>query len=231
LRDKKYPLVLYIHGGPDMASTTMFDLYMQQMASHGYVVFRPNYRGSDNLGNKYMRAVVNDAADGPGRDVMAGLAALKKEGFIGESRVAVSGWSYGGLMTSWLIGHYHIWRTAISGAAMNSHVDDYNLSDYNIIVRFQFGGSPRKKEHARAYEEQSPVTYADAITTPTLILHDTSNSRVPITNSYAMYHALKDNGVTVKFIAIPTAGHEPSDPVHDFDLERVWLDWLDQYLK
>jgi dipeptidyl aminopeptidase/acylaminoacyl peptidase len=93
------------------------------------------------------------------------------------------------------------------------------------------GGSPWKKEYAKGYEEQSPITYAGAITTPTLIMHDTGDERVPITNSYAMYHALKDNGVTVKFIAIPTAGHDPSDPVHQSDIIRVSLDWFDQYLK
>jgi dipeptidyl aminopeptidase/acylaminoacyl peptidase len=134
-------------------------------------------------------------------------------------------------MTSWLTSHYHVWKTAISGAAVNSLTEEYDLSDYNVTTRFTFGGSPWRKEYAKAYEEQSPITYASAITTPTLILHDTGDPRVPITSSYAMYHALKDNGVTVKFIAIPTAGHEPSDPVRDSDLERVWLDWLDQYLK
>ena len=230
-RDKKYPLVLSIHGGPTFSSTAEFDVNSQLVASHGYVVFRPNYRGSDSLGNKYMRAVGSDTADGPGRDIMAGLAALEKQGFIDESRIAVTGWSYGGLMTSWIIGHYHIWKTAICGAAVNSRASQYNLADYNVEERFSFGGSPWKKEYAKAYEEQSPITYASAITTPTLILHDTGDPRVPITSSYAMYHALKDNGVTVKFIAIPVAGHEPSDPVHDFELDRVWLDWLDQYLK
>jgi dipeptidyl aminopeptidase/acylaminoacyl peptidase len=230
-RDKKYPLVLYIHGGPEWASTTDFDFFPHLMASHGYVIFEPNYRGSDNLGNRYMRAIVNDAGDGPSRDVMAGIAALEKQGFIDESRIAVSGLSYGGYMTSWLIGHYHIWKTAVSGAASNIKADQYNLSDYNVIERFKRGGTPWKKEYAKAYEEQSLIAYAGAITTPTLILHDTGDPRIPITNSYAMYHALKDNGVTVKFIAIPTAGHDPSDPVHESDRERVWLEWLDQYLK
>jgi dipeptidyl aminopeptidase/acylaminoacyl peptidase len=230
-RDKKYPLVLYIHGGPQWASTTDFDFFRQLLASHGYVVFEPNYRGSDNLGNKYERAIVNDAGDGPGRDIMAGIATLEKEGFIDESRIAVSGWSYGGYMTSWLIGHYHIWKTAVSGAAPNSRANQYNLSDYNVTERFPFGGSPWKKEYGKAYQEQSPITYTGAITTPTLILHDTGDPRVPISNSYEMYHALKDNGVTVKFIAIPTAGHDPSDPVHQSDTLRVWLAWLDKYLK
>ncbi|MGA7930153.1 MAG: prolyl oligopeptidase family serine peptidase [Candidatus Sulfotelmatobacter sp.] len=231
-RDKKYPLVLYIHGGPQAASTTSFDFFPQLLASHGYLVFEPNYRGSDNLGNKYTRAVMNDAADGPGRDIMAGIAALEKQGFIDESHTGVSGWSYGGFMTSWLIGHHHIWKAAVSGAASNSRANQYNLSDYNIIERFQFGGSPWKKGYAKAYEEQSPITDAGAITTPTLILHDTGDPTVPITNSYAMYHALKDNGVTVKFIAFPVAGHYPEGaPVHLSDIDRVWLDWFDRYLK
>ncbi|MGA2847154.1 MAG: S9 family peptidase, partial [Candidatus Acidiferrales bacterium] len=230
-RDKKYPLVLDIHGGPQWGSTIDFDFFPQLLASHGYVVFEPNYRGSDNLGNKYERAIVNDGGDGPGRDIMAGIAALEKQGFIDESRIGVSGWSYGGYMTSWLLGHYHIWKTAISGAAPNSRANTYNLSDYNVIERFARGGSPWKKEFAKAYEEQSPITYAGAITTPTLIMHDTGDERVPITNSYAMYHALKDNGVTVKFIAIPTTGHDPSDPVHQSDIIRVSIDWFDQYLK
>jgi dipeptidyl aminopeptidase/acylaminoacyl peptidase len=230
-RDKKYPLVLNIHGGPQWGSTIDFDFFSQLLASHGYVVFEPNYRGSDNLGNKYEHAIVNDGGDGPGRDIMAGIAALERQGFIDESRIGVSGWSYGGFMTSWLIGHYHIWKTAVSGASPNSRSETYDLSDYNVIERFAHGGSPWKKEHAKAYEEESPITYAGAITTPTLILHDTGDPRVPITNSYAMYHALKDNGVTVKFIAIPTAGHDPNDPVRQSDIFRVSLDWFDQYLK
>lgn len=231
--DKKHPLVVYIHPGPADASTTAdVDFFFTQlMASHGYVVFEPNYRGSDNLGNKYQGAIVNDAGDGPGRDVMAGIAALEKQGFIDESRIGVSGWSYGGYMTSWLIGHYHIWKTAVSGAAVNSIVDSYNLSDQNVQWRFSFGGSPWKKEYAKAYAEQSPITYASAITTPTLILHDTGDPRVPITESYAMYHALKENDVTVKFLAIPVAAHFPDDPVHESDIYHYWLDWLDQYLR
>lgn len=230
-RDKKYPLVLYIHGGPQAASTTDFSFQAQLMAAQGYVVFEPNYRGSENLGNKYQHAIVNDAGDGPGRDVMAGIAALEKQGFVDESRIGVCGWSYGGYMTSWLIGHYHIWKTAVSGAAVNSMAEAYNLSDFNVTLRFAFGGSPWKKEYSKAYAEQSPISYAGAITTPTLILHDTGDARVPITNSYAMYHALKDNGVTVKFIAIPVGGHSPGDPVRASETFRVWIDWLNQYLK
>jgi dipeptidyl aminopeptidase/acylaminoacyl peptidase len=233
-REKKYPLFVYLHGGPQMAATTDNPdfAFTQLVVSHGYVFFQPNYRGSDNLGNKYQRAIVNDAADGSGRDIMAGIAALEKQGFIDDSRVAVGGWSYGGFMTSWLISHYHNWKAAVSGAAGNSRVDRYSLSVEGVLMRYRWGGSPWKKEYARAYAEQSPITYASDITTPTLILHDTGDPNVSITDAYSLYHALKDNGVTVKFIAIPVAEHFPYDsPVRESDIYHYWIDWLDQYLK
>ena len=83
----------------------------------------------------------------------------------------------------------------------------------------------------KAYREQSPIDYAGRITTPTLILCDTGDARVPITQSYLMYHALKDNGVQVKFVAYPVPGHFPADPVRSMDVFRRWVQWLDQYLK
>jgi dipeptidyl aminopeptidase/acylaminoacyl peptidase len=231
LKDKKYPLVLHIHGGPQAASVLNFSFFDQLIASHGYMVFEPNYRGSDNLGNSYQRSIEKDAGEGPGRDVMAGLAALEKQGFIDSSRIGVSGWSYGGYMTSWLIGHYQNWKVAVSGAAVNDVVDEYNLSDFNVIDGLSFGGSPWVGDHMKLYRDQSPITYAARIKTPTLILCDTGDFRVPITQSYEMYHALKDNGTPVKFYAYPVRGHFPGDPVRQADVFKRWLDWLNQYLK
>ncbi len=230
-RSKKYPLVLLVHGGPQAASIRGFNFFAQCLATHGYIIFEPNYRGSDNLGNAYQRAIDQDAGAGPGRDVMAGVAAVEKEGFIDTSRIAVSGWSYGGYMTSWLIGHYHIWKAAVSGAAVNNLVDEYNLSDFNVINGLSFGGSPYVGDHMTLYREQSPITYAAQIKTPTLILCDTGDFRVPITQSYEMFHALKDNGVTTKFFAYPVRGHFPGDPVRQMDVYKRWLGWLNEYLK
>jgi dipeptidyl aminopeptidase/acylaminoacyl peptidase len=229
--EKKYPLVLLIHGGPQSASTEVFSKLAQLIAAHDYVVFQPNYRGSDNLGNAYQRAIVKDWGKGPGRDVMAGLEAVKKRGFVDASRIAVTGWSYGGYMTTWLIGNYQGWKTAIAGAAVTDLIDDYNLSDSNVQGRYLFGGSPWTGEFAKLFREQSPITYAHQIRTPTLILATTGDARVPITQSYRLYHALKDNGVPVKFVAYPVSGHYPDDPVRQKDLYRRWVAWLDQYLR
>ena len=228
--DKKYPLVLLVHGGPNGASTTAFSMLSLLIAAHGYVVFEPNYRGSDNLGNAYERAIFNDAGDGPSRDVMAGIDAVKRLGFVDESKIAVSGWSYGGYMTTWLIGHYQIWKTAVAGASVTDWNEDYNLSDMGVLFRYGFKGSPWLG-YRNDYVAQSSIAAASQIRTPTLILSDTGDSRVPITESYQLYHALKDNGVPVKFVAYPVPGHFPGDPVRSQDVYRRWLDWLDQYLK
>jgi dipeptidyl aminopeptidase/acylaminoacyl peptidase len=230
-KDRKYPLVLIIHGGPTASTTTQFNFLSQLMVTHGYVVFSPNYRGSDNLGNVYQRAIWNDAGDGPGRDVISGIDAVKKLGFIDANKIGVTGWSYGGYMTSWLIGHYQIWKAAMAGAPVTDMYEEYNLADGNVSGRYGFKGSPYLGENLKDYRAQSPITYAAQMKTPTLIMHDTGDARVTITQGYSLFHALKDNGVPVKFMAFPVPGHFPGDPVRQMDVYRLWVDWMDQYLK
>ncbi|MHB8525854.1 MAG: S9 family peptidase [Candidatus Acidiferrales bacterium] len=230
-KHKKYPLVLLIHGGPQASSTASFSWLSQIIAAQGYVVFEPNYRGSDNLGNAYERAIYRDAGDGPGRDVMAGLATVEKTGFVDTDKIAVSGWSYGGYMTSWMIGHYHIWKAAVSGAAVNDLTAEATVSDFNRVNYYSMGGSPWVGDNWKIYRDESPITYAAQIKTPTLILCDTGDFRVPIVQSYEMYHALKDNGVTTQFFAYPVRGHFPSDPVRVEDVMTRWVGWINQYLK
>jgi dipeptidyl aminopeptidase/acylaminoacyl peptidase len=227
----RFPLVLVIHGGPNSASITSFNSLNQILAARGYIVFNPNYRGSDNLGAKYWLGIFNDAGAGPGRDVMAGIAAVEEAYSIDQSSIAVSGWSYGGYMTSWLEGHYHIWKTAVAGAAVNNWLDEYDLSDNSVGVRYSFLGSPYVKGYIKDYRAQSPISYAWQITTPTLILSDTADSRVPITQSYEMFRALTNRGTPVRFFAYPVAGHFPGDPVRSQDVTRRWVDWIANYLK
>jgi len=230
---KKYPLVLYVHGGPRSASKEAFSSRAQLLAAQGWVVFEPNYRGSDNLGNEYQAAIFNDAGAGPGRDTMAGVALLEKRGFVDSSRMAVSGWSYGGYMTTWLLGNYPTrWKAAVAGAAVTDWLDQYDYGDANVRRGTAFGGSPyTDAKRLEAYREQSPITYATRIKAPTLILSDTGDYRVPITQSFQLYHTLMDNGVATQFIAYPVSGHSPSDPVHSRDIDRRWIAWLQKYLQ
>ena len=228
---KKYPLVLYIHGGPRAATTTGFAFLPQVLAAHDWIVFQPNYRGSDNLGNRYTMAIANDSGAGPGRDVMAGADAVKKRGFVDADRMAVGGWSYGGYMTSWMIGHYPVFKAAVSGAAVNNLVDQYVLGDGGLGRRFTWGSPFSDDNNLKKYIDQSPITYAKNIKTPTLIMSDTGDVRVPITQSFEMYRALSDNGVPVKFIAFPVSGHGPEDPVHQAEIYRRYVEWFSEHLK
>ncbi|MHC4657730.1 MAG: S9 family peptidase [Planctomycetota bacterium] len=230
-KNKKYPLVLLIHGGPMDTSTLGFSCWLHVMAARDWVVFSPNYRGSNNMGRKFQRAIINDAGDGPGRDVMAGIKAVKARGFVDENRVAVSGWSYGGFMTTWLIAHYQGWKAAVAGAAVTDWFDSYNLTNSNVWNAYGLGGSPWLNNNAQRYWKQSPISYAPNIRTPTLILSNTDDPLVTVTQSYKLYHALKDNGVPVQFIAYPIPGHGPGDPVHEQDVFQRWVDWIERHFE
>lgn len=228
---RRYPLVLVIHGGPTASSTEGFSSLVQLLAARDWIVFQPNYRGSDNLGNAYQRAIANDAAEGPGRDVIAGIEALVARGFVDTTRIAVSGWSYGGFMTAWLIGRYPTkWRAAVAGAAPVDITDMYALTDLNVMRRHAITESPFVGDRLRAYMEMSPLIHLPKARAPTLVMSMTGDVRVVITGSYKIYHALKDNGVPVQFIAFPGGGHSPGDPVRQLDRDRRWVEWLARWL-
>ncbi len=229
---KKYPLVLVIHGGPEGASTVDFSSLVQLLAAKGFLVFQPNYRGSTNLGDAYQHAIYRDTGEGPGKDVMAGLATVEKLGIVDESRIGISGWSYGGYMTSWLNGYYpDKWKAAVEGAALNDWVMDYTIAYYQAGDTYFFGGSPWVKGYWNIWRDQSPIIFAPRVKAPTLIMGDAGDDNVPIVNSYEMYHALKDNGVHTEFYVFPADTHFPGDIVHTTDVYRRWIDWMVKYLK
>lgn len=229
-KGRKYPLVLVIHGGPEGASTLRFDALRQLFANSGYLVFQPNYRGSINLGDAYQHAIYRDTGKGPGKDVMAGLAAVEKLGVVDKSRIGVSGWSYGGYMTTWLTGHYDDWKAAVAGAALTDWVMDYTIAYYQRGDLYFFGGSPWTKDYWNIWREQSPIQYARNVKAPTLIMGDVGDPNVPLVNSYEWYHALRDNGVTVEFYAYPEDTHFPEDIVQTTDVYRRWVGWMKKYL-
>ena len=227
---QKYPLVLVLHGGPEAASTLKFSPLPQLLAAAGFAVFQPNYRGSTNLGDAYQHAIFRDTGEGPGKDVMAGLAAVEKLPGIDAQRVAVSGWSYGGYMTTWLTGHYQNWKAAVSGAALTDWVMDYTVAYYQTGDTYFFGGSPWVAKYRDIWRQQSPINYAQNVTAPTLIMGDVGDPNVPLLNSYEWYHALRDNGVPVEFWAYPVDTHFPKDIVRTTDVYRRWVGWISAHL-
>ncbi len=231
-KGKKYPLVLVVHGGPEGASTVRFSPLVQLIAAQGFLVFQPNYRGSINLGDAYQHAIYRNTGKGPGEDVMAGLKKVEEKGFVDKSNIGVTGWSYGGYMTSWLIGNYpKVWKAAVSGAALNDWVMDYTIAYYQKGDLYFFGGSPWVKKYWKIWREQSPIAFALKVKAPTLIMGDAGDPNVPIVNSYEMFHALRDNGVTTEFYVYPANTHFPHDIVRTTDIYRRWVGWMVKYLK
>jgi dipeptidyl aminopeptidase/acylaminoacyl peptidase len=228
---QRYPLVLYIHGGPNSSSREKFNLMAQLLASHDWVVFEPNYRGSDNEGNAFYAAIYKDAGQGPGEDVMSSVSFLKERGLIDPTHMAVTGWSYGGFMTTWLAGHYPVWKAAVAGAPVTDWVEMYDLSDGNVTQIAATGASPYLGDGMEINRRQSPSNSVTKIKAPMLIMCDTGDFRVPIAQSFGLYRALVDNHVKTEFYAIPTGGHFPGDPIRQMDVYERWVDWLIPYLK
>lgn len=227
---KKYPLLLNIHGGPWGSSKATFSARSQLLASKGFIVFEPNYRGSDNLGNALYAAYHRDHGDGPGRDVMAGLEILKRRPYVDTARIGVSGWSNGGYVTTWLIARYSGWRAALAGAAVIDLVDYYNLNDISLYLR-TVGETITSPADLALLREQSPLTYVDSMTTPLLLLAIQGDARVPITQSYKLFNALRERGRDVHLKVWPVSGHSPADPWRARDVDRAWAAWFEQLLK
>ncbi|EQD52075.1 peptidase S9 prolyl oligopeptidase active site domain protein [mine drainage metagenome] len=235
---RRYPLVVFSHGGPEAASTEHFDAgeigpLRDLFAGRGYLVFEPNYRGSDNLGNAHEHAIYRDPGAGPDSDVISGIRMLEARGLVDRSRIAAVGHSYGGYMTAWLISHQHFWRCAVVADGAVDWTEEYELSGAGNLAwtRDSLGGSPWNPRSAALYRTGSPITYAGQITTPTLILSGTSDITVPITESFALYHALASRHVPVRFLGIPGAYHTPQDPVQLELFYRAIYDWVVSYMQ
>jgi dipeptidyl aminopeptidase/acylaminoacyl peptidase len=234
---KSYPLVVYSHGGPEAASSLTYDAgeigpLRDLFAAHGYLVFEPNYRGSDNLGNAHEHAIYRDPGVGPDSDVMAGIATLEQRGLVDRARIAAVGHSYGGYMTGWLISHQHIWRCAVVADGALDWTQEYEYSGAGNMAwtRDSLGGSPWDPQSAKLYVSGSPLTYATHITTPTLILSGTADVTVPITESFSLFRTLQARHVPVEFIGIPGAHHSPSSPVQREAYYRAIAQWIEQRL-
>ena len=233
VENKRYPLVVYLHGGPEAASSEDFDAgeigpLRDLFAARGYIVFEPNYRGSDNLSAAHERAIYRDPGVGPESDIIAGIKKIEGWGTIDPKKIAIVGHSYGGYLTTWSIAHYHFWRSAVVADGAVDWTEEYELSgDGNKAwTRDSLGGSPWNPKSAALYRTGSPITYAGNITTPTLILSGTADITVPITESFALYHALASRHIPVRFVGIPGAHHSPQDPVHRELYYRAIVRWV-----
>ncbi|HVH51884.1 MAG TPA: S9 family peptidase [Gaiellaceae bacterium] len=237
---KKYPVILTIHGGPFTQYGTGFFDEFQVMAGGGYVVLFSNPRGGSGYSEAWGRAIrgpVGDAGPGWGtvdyEDCMAVVdTALEKFDFLDEKRMGVIGGSYGGFMTSWIIGHTNRFKAAVSERAVNNLVSMFGSSDLFWVFEKQFGGP--LWENVDAYLERSPSTYAKNIETPVLILHSENDLRCNIEQGEHLFTLLRLLGKEVEMLRFPAESHEltrSGSPRHRVLRFEAVLDWFDRYLK
>lgn len=201
-----YPMVLDIHGGPNGAFYDSFVPWQQALASSGYLVLAVNPRGSSTYGNAYMRAVLDDWGGEDYLDLMAAVDEVCSRDYVDESRLGIHGYSYGGYMTGWVIGHTDRFQAAVIGAPCTNLYTMYGTSDIGVSFgEPQWGGSVM--ETPEKLLERSPITYAKNVTAPALLLHGEADARCPVAQSEEYFVALKRLGKTVEFVRFPGSNH------------------------
>lgn len=229
---RSYPVLLDIHGGPHSNFYDAFYAVHQIAATHGYVVVAPNPRGSSSYGLDFATAVHGDWGGGDYIDVMAALTNLLHRPYADETRVVMHGSSYGGYMASWAVGHSDRFKAAVIGAPVTDLASFYGTSDIGVAFsEVQFGG-PRNK-NLPWYVRHSPITYADNVDTPVLLIHGEDDARVLIEQSEQYFVALKRAGKNVEFVRMPETSHGIFRAKHPRIREeyfRRMLDWFGHYL-
>ena len=229
---KRYPLLVVAHGGPTGAYTDSYRVGYgdggQNWAGEGWAVLYPNPRGSSNYGEKFMQANFDDWGGGDYRDIMAGVDAVVAKGIADPEKMAFMGWSYGGYMTCWVVSQTSRFKAAMMGAGITDVPSMYNTNDIPNYLGTFFGGIPSKSTMA-LYAGRSGITYVDKVTTPLLILHGGSDTRVPIGQPMEFYRALKDRGKTVELVFYPREGHGFTEYYHQLDRLERQHEWITRY--
>jgi dipeptidyl aminopeptidase/acylaminoacyl peptidase len=230
---QKYPLVLVIHGGPTGVFQDSFlgryGLYpYATFAARGYAVLRVNPRGSGGYGRTFRFANMNDWGGKDYGDLMAGVDHVISIGVADPNRLAVMGWSYGGFMTSWVVTHTHRFKAAAVGAGVTNLWSFTGTSDIPGFLPDYFSGEPWTSFDG--YYNHSPMAFVKGVTTPTLILHGEADVRVPTTQGYEFYNALKRQGVTAKMVVYPRTPHGPREPKFLLDIMQRHLNWVDSHI-
>jgi dipeptidyl aminopeptidase/acylaminoacyl peptidase len=222
---RRCPLVVKPHGGPRAHSNLALDPQACYLASRGYLVLKPNVRGSTGYGDAFVKGNIADWGDGPLADLLAGIDLLVARGMADGGRQFLYGWSYGGYLTNWAVTHTDRFRAAASGAGVADLRMQYTISDARRWRFDYFGGSPFTGS-LPIYERESPVTYARQAKVPTLFVHGEKDDRCPPAQGRMMHRALADNGVESALLIYPREGHEFVEPRHVLDRIRQVAEWF-----
>jgi dipeptidyl aminopeptidase/acylaminoacyl peptidase len=235
---KRYPLLLNIHGGPFTQYGNKFFDEFQVYAGAGYAVVFSNPRGSSGYTEAWGRAIRGPVEGGPGwgsvdyADLMAVVdESIKRFDFVDPQRLGVMGGSYGGYMTSWIVGHTDRFKVAISERAVNDVISESAASDIGIWFKAITGA--HYWEQPEAMWRVSPATYAKNVTTPLLIIHSENDLRCPVSQGEDLFIRLRILKRRVEFVRFPAESHELSrsgSPFHRVKRFEIILDWLGQHL-
>lgn len=231
--DKKYPLLLVIHGGPmaffDETYVGSLGVYpLPVFSQEGYFIFRPNPRGSCGYGKEFHCSNFGDWGGMDFIDIMTGVKSLVEKGLADEEKLGVMGWSYGGYMTAWTITQTTQFKAASMGAGLSNLVSMNDTTDLHRFLADYLGDIEKNKD---LYLERSPVNHVSNVKTPCLIQHGTADKRVPVEQSYEFYDALLQNGKEAKLTLYPDMPHRFTVPNMYEEAMLENLKWFNAYLK
>src|SRR5262245_30183466 len=227
----RVPLLLRIHGGPNSQDQHSFSLDRQWFAAYGYAVLAVNYRGSSGRGQKFSRAIFANWGHYEIEDLQAGVDHVIRMGVADPERLGVGGWSYGGILTDYLIASDQRYKAATSGAGTAFTVAFYGTDQYIIQYDHEIG-PPWDPKAWETYQKISyPLLHADRIKTPTLFLGGERDFNVPVQGGQQMYQALRSLGVDTQLVIYPNEFHGITRPSYVRDRYERYLAWYDKYVK
>jgi len=231
VKGSRVPLLLRIHGGPNAQEQHSFSVERQLFAANGYAVLAVNYRGSAGRGMKYSHAIFADWGHYEVEDLEAGVDHVIKMGVADPDRLGVGGWSYGGILTDYMIASDTRFKAATSGAGTAFTVSFYGADQYIIQYDYEIG-PPWKAKSWETYQKISyPFLHADRIKTPTLFLCGERDFNVPVQGGQQMYQALRSLGIDTQLVIYPEEKHGIQRPSYVRDRYEHYLAWYDKYLK
>ncbi|CAF0825329.1 unnamed protein product [Adineta steineri] len=230
--EKNLPLFVLIHGGPYEADTNSFrlDWYYcaAMMATEGWLVLQPNYRGSTGYGDEFLRSIRYQIVSRPAKDILYGVDALIHDGIADYTKLTIGGYSYGAYLTNWIITQTTRFNAALSGAGASEHVADWGLTDIPLASIYMFGGFPWQVPHL--YQQEAAIFQIDKVRTPTHIVVPGSDIRVAASENYILERALNSLDIPTKLIVLPDEPHLlGNNPWHEKIKLREEIRWLQKY--
>jgi dipeptidyl aminopeptidase/acylaminoacyl peptidase len=230
--NKKYPLIVEVHGGPAAAVTARWGggggLSGSAFSALGYFVLEPNPRGSYGQGEEFTQANRKDFGYGDLRDILAGVDAVLAKYPVDPQRVGITGWSYGGFMTMFAVTQTNRFKAAVAGAGLSNWQSYYGENSIDQWMIPYFGASVY--DDPAVYAKSSAINYIKQAHTPTLVVVGDRDGECPAPQSYEFWHALRDEHVPTQLVVYPNEGHGFVNPEHRRDVMDRAVEWFAKYM-